>query len=92
MAKAVSTNLQNKVSGAIVSTSTQERSMKAQEVFDYFGGIRGAAEALKMSTQALYKWGEEVPKTRQAHVEVATKGKIKMDKPIYGLTDKTAGE
>lgn len=58
--------------------------MKAQDVFDHFGGIRPAAEALGMTTQALYQWGDEVPKTRQAHVELVTKGKVKRDKPAYG--------
>lgn len=58
--------------------------MKAQDVFEHFGGIRAAAEALGMTTQALYAWGEEVPRTRQAHVEAATKGKVKRDKPVYG--------
>lgn len=55
--------------------------MKAQDVFDYFGSIRAAAEALGMTTQALYAWGDEVPRTRQSHVEAATKGRIKKDKP-----------
>jgi hypothetical protein len=55
--------------------------MKSQDVFDYFGDLRAAAEALGMTTQALYAWGEFVPKTRQAHVEALTKGRIKKDKP-----------
>lgn len=55
--------------------------MKSQDVFDYFGSIRAAADALGMTTQALYAWGEEVPSTRQAHVQAATKGRIKKDKP-----------
>lgn len=59
--------------------------MKAQDVFDYFGGIREAAEALGLSTQALYKWKDEVPKNRQTHVEAVTKGRIKKSKPVYRL-------
>ena len=55
--------------------------MKAQDVFEYFGGVRQAAEALGMTTQALYAWGDDVPRTRQAHIEAATKGRIKKDKP-----------
>lgn len=55
--------------------------MKSQDVFDYFGSIRAAADALGMTTQALYSWGEDVPRTRQAHVESATKGRVKKDKP-----------
>jgi hypothetical protein len=54
--------------------------MKTKAVIEYFGGVRQAAEALNLSTQAIYGWGEEVPAPRQAHVQLATKGKIKMDK------------
>lgn len=59
--------------------------MKTQDVIDYFGGVRKTAEALGMTAAAVYLWKEEVPKTRQAHVEAATKGKIKRDKPAYGV-------
>lgn len=58
--------------------------MKTSDVIEFFGGARQAAEALNVSTQAIYAWGEDVPKTRQAHVELASKGKIKRDKPVYG--------
>lgn len=58
--------------------------MKTSEVIEYFGGARQAAEALGVSTQAIYAWGDEVPKPRQGHVELASKGKIKRDKPVYG--------
>jgi len=59
--------------------------MKTAAVIEFFGGTRQAAEALDVSTQAIYAWGEDVPKQRQAHVELATKGKIKRDKPVYGV-------
>lgn len=59
--------------------------MKTETVVQFFGGARQAAEALGVSTQAIYAWGEEVPRSRQAHVELATKGKIKRDKPVYGV-------
>jgi hypothetical protein len=58
--------------------------MKTSDVIEFFGDVRQTAEALSMSTQAIYSWGEEVPKARQAHVELASKGKIKRDKPVYG--------
>lgn len=58
--------------------------MKTQDVIDYFGGVRQTADALGMTAAAVYLWKDEVPKTRQAHVEAATKGKIKRDKPVYG--------
>lgn len=59
--------------------------MKTAAVIEFFGGARQAAEALNVSSQAIYAWGEEVPKTRQAHVELASKGKLKRDKPVYGV-------
>jgi hypothetical protein len=58
--------------------------MKTSAVIEFFGGARQAAEALGVSTQAIYAWGEDVPKSRQAHVELASKGKLKRDKPVYG--------
>lgn len=53
--------------------------MKTKDVIDYFGGASKAASALGISTQAIYQWGDDVPGPRQAHVELATKGKIKRD-------------
>lgn len=58
--------------------------MKTSDVIEFFGGVRQAADALDVSTQAIYAWGDDVPKQRQAHVELASKGKIKRDKPVYG--------
>jgi len=60
--------------------------MKTQDVLEYFGGARQTAEALGISATAVYQWGDEVPRTRQAHVEAVTKGKIKRDKPQHGRT------
>lgn len=60
--------------------------MKTKDVIDYFGGVRQAAEALGLSASAVYLWDEDVPRTRQAHVEAVTKGKIKRDKPVYGAS------
>ncbi|MCY1393189.1 DNA-binding transcriptional regulator Cro [compost metagenome] len=54
--------------------------MKTKDVFDFFGGARQTAEALGISAAAVYQWGDEVPRTRQAHVEAVTKGKLKRDK------------
>ena len=58
--------------------------MKTKEVLEYFGGARQTAEALGLSTAAVYLWNEEVPKTRQAHIELVSKGKLKREKPVYG--------
>lgn len=58
--------------------------MKKKEVIDYFGSVQLAAEALGMTHQAIYAWGDEVPAQRQAHVELATKGKVKRAKAKPG--------
>jgi hypothetical protein len=60
--------------------------MKTKDVLEYFGGVRETAKALDMSVAAIYLWKEEVPKTRQAHVEAVTKGKVKRNKPSYGAS------
>lgn len=51
--------------------------MKSKDVIDYFGGVRQTAEALGMTAAAVYLWKEDVPKTRQAHIQAVTKGKFK---------------
>ncbi len=65
----------------ILCETNAETLMKTQDVIEYFGSVANAADALGMTHQAIYAWKEEVPKTRQAHVEMATKGRIKKDKP-----------
>ena len=57
-----------------------ETPMKTQDVIDYFGSVAKAADKLGMTHQAIYAWGDEVPWTRQAHVQAATKNRIKKDK------------
>lgn len=54
--------------------------MKTADVLKFFGGARKTAEALGLSAAAVYQWDEDVPKTRQAHVEALTRGKIKRAK------------
>lgn len=54
--------------------------MKKQDVIEHFGSVQQAAEALGMTHQAIYAWGDDVPASRQAHVELATKGKVKRQK------------
>lgn len=54
--------------------------MKTKDVTDHFGGVRQAAEALGVTTQAIYAWGEDVPAMRQPHIQIVTKGKLKMSK------------
>ena len=54
--------------------------MKTADVVGHFGGVRQAAEALGITTQAIYSWGDDVPVMRQPHIQVVTKGKLKMSK------------
>ncbi len=62
------------------SATNEDSQLKKQDVIDYFGGVQNAADALGMTHQAIYAWGDLVPASRQAHVELATKGKVKRDK------------
>jgi hypothetical protein len=38
--------------------------MKTQDAIQQFGSVRKIAEALGLSVQAIYAWGDEVPKLR----------------------------
>lgn len=38
--------------------------MKTAEAIEHFGSIRKLAEALGLSVQAVYRWGEDVPPLR----------------------------
>ena len=38
--------------------------MKTAEAIKHFGSIRKLAEALGLSVQAVYRWGEDVPPLR----------------------------
>lgn len=54
--------------------------MKTQKAIDHFGGLRGLARALGVSTQAIYAWGEKPPKGRQYELQYVTDGMLKIDK------------
>ena len=43
--------------------------MKTEEAIKLFGGVRPLAEALKLSVQAVYQWGETVPPLRVYHIK-----------------------
>lgn len=53
--------------------------MKTVEVVKYFGSKPKVAKELKVTKQAIGKWGEEVPELRQYQLEVITSGKLKSD-------------
>lgn len=53
--------------------------MTTQEAIDFFGGKREMAEALKITTQATYQWGDKPPLLRQFELERISGGKLKAD-------------
>lgn len=53
--------------------------MKKKDVLDHFGSVAMTARALRISVQAVYKWGDDVPGTMQYKIQVLTKGKLKVD-------------
>jgi transcriptional repressor of cell division inhibition gene dicB len=44
--------------------------MTTKEAIDRFGGTDRLAEALGITRQAIYQWGEAVPELRQFQIEV----------------------
>lgn len=57
--------------------------MKKLDVIRHFGTPRLTADKLKITTQAVHKWGDVLPYSAQLKVERATKGKFKAVMPIY---------
>ena len=57
--------------------------MKTQDVIDFFGSRKKAAEKLGIeSVSAFSHWGECVPVLRQYQIQVITKNKLKADPDI----------
>ena len=51
--------------------------MKTADAIGAFGSVRALAEALDITVQAIYDWGDEVPTPRDFQIEVLTKGKVR---------------
>lgn len=51
--------------------------MKTAAAIEAFGSVKALADALEVSPQAIYQWGEEVPDGRDFQIEVLTEGKLK---------------
>lgn len=51
--------------------------MKRSEVIEFFGGVRAAARALGLGSATVSQWKEEVPVSRQQHVELAMEAEKK---------------
>lgn len=45
--------------------------MKSKDVIDFFGGPTATGKALGITSQAVSKWGEDVPSSRVKTVEMA---------------------
>lgn len=53
--------------------------MKTSEAVEFFGSKTNLAKALKVTKQALNRWGEEVPELRQYQIEVITERQLLSD-------------
>jgi transcriptional repressor of cell division inhibition gene dicB len=51
--------------------------MKKRDVVEYFGSITKAAEALKINSQAISQWPDDVPELRAYQIEVITGGALR---------------
>ena len=60
--------------------------MKLTEATEYFGGVKGLAEAIGITTQAIYQWGGIIPAVRQYQIQVITKGRLKAAPHTKGRT------
>lgn len=50
--------------------------MTTQEAIDFFGTVRDLADALKITTQAVYAWGDDPPRLTQYQIQVLTGGAL----------------
>ena len=59
------------------------RTMKTQDVIDFFGSRKKLAEKLGVKdVSAISHWGDSVPELRQYQIQVLTKNKLKADPDI----------
>ena len=58
--------------------------MTKQEAVTHFGSVARLAEALGITTQAIYDWPEIVPQLRQFQLERITGGELTAKDPITG--------
>lgn len=53
--------------------------MTKTDAIEYFGGVRQLAEALETWPQVIYRWPEDLPKSRQFEIHVKSNGELKVD-------------
>jgi len=51
--------------------------MKKKDAIDHFGSVAALADALEITPEAIYQWGEDVPSGREYQIQVLTDGKLK---------------
>lgn len=54
--------------------------MKGKQVIEFFGGVRAAARALGLGASTVCQWKDEVPVSRQQHVQLAMEAEEKRRK------------
>lgn len=52
--------------------------MTTQQAIEHYGSVRALAQALGISTQAVYAWGDTPPMTAQYALHVKTNGALKV--------------
>lgn len=53
--------------------------MTTQEALEHYGGIKQLAKALDVWPQAIYKWGERPPRSKQFELQVLSNNKLQID-------------
>lgn len=56
--------------------------MTKTEVLEHYGGVVKAASSLGITKGAVSSWPEDLPLRTQCFVQVATKGRLKVDKSL----------
>jgi hypothetical protein len=57
--------------------------MKAQKAIEHFGSVIKLADALDITRDAVYKWGDTVPELTAYKLQVLTAGKLQVDPRCY---------
>ncbi len=57
--------------------------MKKQTALDFFGSAKAIATILGCSRHAVYMWRDVVPIGAAARLQIASRGRCKVDKSVY---------
>jgi len=53
--------------------------VKTADAIAYFGSVRALADAIRVTPQAIYLWGELVPQRRSFQIQVLSKDALRAD-------------